>query len=156
MCWKPASDTGIVWAIDTLRSVQAASQNAPWWLPCLGGLGIPREVSISLLGCGAGPYRVLFSDGVALGTCFGEVLSPMAPGACEQGGLSQSWSGAALAPSHQAAARPRKVPCLCQISWDLHLSSPSSTSWPNPSALSYLCPLSPLCGAFLLCEASQQ
>lgn len=44
-----------VWAVDVLGSAQAASQNDPWWLPCLRGLGMLAEVSIILLGCGAGP-----------------------------------------------------------------------------------------------------
>lgn len=71
MCWKPVSDTDVVWAIDTPGSIQDASQNVPQWLPCLGGLGMPMEGSISLLGCWAGPHGVRFNNGVALGTCFG-------------------------------------------------------------------------------------
>lgn len=58
MCWKPVSDTDVVWAIDTLGGIKAASQNDPWWLLCLGGLGMLMEVSISLLGCGAGPHSM--------------------------------------------------------------------------------------------------
>lgn len=147
MCWKPVSYTDVVWAIDTLEGIQGASHNDPWWLLCLGELGMLMEVSISLLGCGAGPHGMfqLWGDPWDL---------------LEDAEHHGSWCLCAgwLLPELTRSLKPQLdlVRSLACAQCHGTCTSLSSGFWPSQTGFSYLSLLSHLCGAFFLCEASKQ